>query len=176
MAQTKEGAEKICAAKIGISAEAYRARVLGGEKWCYRGSHWLPIGEFGSDASRHDGLTSICLPCRHDFNKKRYVPIPRISKLGCRFSPVKDGDRKQARARVNFLVRTGRMLNPNLVPCFDCGHTGEDRRHEYDHFQGYAAEHQECVQAVCYACHGKRSRIRGELKQVRGSAGKFTKK
>jgi hypothetical protein len=162
MAQTKEGAEKICAAKIGMSAEEYRGRVLGGEKWCYRGSHWLPVDSFGSDSSRHDGLTAICLPCKREFNKSKYVSRPKVSKMGCRFAPVKDGDKKQARARVNFLVRTGRMLNPNCVPCFDCGHTGEDRRHEYDHFQGYAAEHQECVQVVCTTCHTKREMKRGK--------------
>jgi len=48
--------------------------------------------------------------------------------------------------------------------CAQCGRlcgwchayaTGE-RRHEYDHYLGYAPEHHEHVQAVCTTCHGAR--------------------
>jgi hypothetical protein len=35
------------------------------------------------------------------------------------------------------------------------------RRHEYDHYLGYAAEHHEHVQAVCSKCHHEREEKRG---------------
>jgi hypothetical protein len=75
---------------------------------------------------------------------------------------ARDGDREQARGRVNHLVRVGLLPDPNDVPCTDCGHTGTDRRHEYDHHHGYAPAHHEDVQAVCSGCHHRRERARKE--------------
>lgn len=49
-----------------------------------------------------------------------------------------------------------RRPNPNSLPCVDCGHLGDDRRHEYDHHLGYEAEHHYDVQPVCSKCHAKR--------------------
>lgn len=69
---------------------------------------------------------------------------------------ARDGDKVQARYHVNLEVRSGRLANPNDLPCHDCGHLGADRRHEYDHHLGYAAEHHLDVQAVCTTCHAKR--------------------
>ncbi len=56
-------------------------------------------------------------------------------------SPPRDGDKAQARHRVNVLVRTGRLAHPNALACADCGHIWKqgERRHEYDHYLGYAA-------------------------------------
>lgn len=34
--------------------------------------------------------------------------------------------------------------------------SGGERRHEYDHFKGYAAEHHLDVESVCTICHSKR--------------------
>ena len=70
----------------------------------------------------------------------------------------RDGDKKQARQRINVLVRTGRMPHPNTLPCADCGHVWApgERRHEYDHHKGYAAEHHYEVEPVCSNCHAKR--------------------
>lgn len=47
-----------------------------------------------------------------------------------------DGDKKQARRRINVEVRTGRRPHPNTIPCVDCGHIWKmgERRHEYDHY------------------------------------------
>lgn len=69
--------------------------------------------------------------------------------------PPRDGDREQARQRVNVEVRTGRRPHPNTLPCTDCGHewAAGERRHEYDHHLGYAAAHHMDVQAVCTTCH-----------------------
>lgn len=71
-------------------------------------------------------------------------------------APPRDGDKKQARSQVNVEVRFGRRPNPNTLPCTDCGHLGADRRHEYDHYLGYAAEHHSHVQPVCVFCHKRR--------------------
>lgn len=72
--------------------------------------------------------------------------------------PPRDGDKLQARQRINVEVRTGRRLHPNTMPCADCGHVWRDgeRRHEYDHHLGYAAQHHGDVQAVCTLCHAAR--------------------
>ena len=72
--------------------------------------------------------------------------------------PPRDGDRVQARQRINVEVRMGRRPRPNSLPCVDCGHIHSEggRRHEYDHHLGYAAAHHYDVEAVCTDCHAKR--------------------
>lgn len=78
--------------------------------------------------------------------------------------PARDDDKEQARQRINVEVRTGRRPHPNALPCEDCGHVhvpGE-RRHEYDHYLGYAAEHHLDVQSVCTLCHAKRDSARAK--------------
>ncbi|MBP7548709.1 MAG: hypothetical protein KA761_00365 [Gemmatimonadaceae bacterium] len=90
----------------------------------------------------------------------------------------RDGDREQARQRVNVLVRTGRAPHPNTLPCADCGHVwvvGE-RRHEYDHHLGYAAAHHYDVEAVCTSCHRRRCFDRGELTGETQRAGGLARK
>lgn len=77
---------------------------------------------------------------------------------GRRHVGARDGDKKQARRRVNHLVAIGVFVRPELVPCVDCGHIGNDRKHEYDHFLGYGAEHHEHIHALCKPCHVARSR------------------
>jgi hypothetical protein len=76
--------------------------------------------------------------------------------------PARDGDKVQARRAVNVEVRTGRRPHPNSLPCVDCGHTHapNERRHEYDHHLGYAAEHHLHVEAVCTTCHAARDNAR----------------
>ena len=73
-------------------------------------------------------------------------------------SPARDGDKVQARQRINVEVRTGRRPHPNTLPCVDCGHVWSkgERRHEYDHHLGYAPEHHLAVEPVCTLCHAKR--------------------
>lgn len=76
--------------------------------------------------------------------------------------PPRDGDKKQARKRVNVLVRTGRIPRPNALPCTDCGHVWSpgERRHEYDHYLGYGAAHHLDVQPVCTTCHAQRDAVK----------------
>lgn len=83
---------------------------------------------------------------------------PRTGRPGPGPKAARDGDREQARQRINVEVRTGRRQHPNTLPCADCGHVwceGE-RRHEYDHHLGYAHEHHLDVESVCTTCHAKR--------------------
>jgi hypothetical protein len=70
-------------------------------------------------------------------------------------------EHKKARQTVNVAVRLGRLPRPNDLPCKDCGHiwTVGERRHEYDHYLGYAPEHWLDVQAVCTKCHAKRDSV-----------------
>lgn len=84
-------------------------------------------------------------------------------------TPPRDGDKKQARQRINVLVRTGRLAHPNTMPCVDCGHvwTHGERRHEYDHHLGYGAAHHLDVQVVCTICQRARSMRRGEISVVK---------
>lgn len=84
--------------------------------------------------------------------------------------PPRDGDKIQARQRINVEVRTGYRPHPNTLPCTDCGHVyapGE-RRHEYDHHLGYAAEHHYDVEPVCSTCHSNRDCVKQKAACKRG--------
>lgn len=160
MPQTPEGADKVAARRLGVSVDEYRERRAAGEKHCVSCRGWRPRDAFGVDRSRFDGLAAACLECRKARHDASYVQTPRVSRTGLRTIGAREGDKVQARAWVNLLVKTGRLPKPNDVPCTDCGHvwTEGERRHEYDHFLGYAAEHHEHVQAVCTTCHRRRDK------------------
>lgn len=81
---------------------------------------------------------------------------PKTGRPGPQPKKFVSGDKEQARHRVNREVAAGALPNPNSVPCADCGHIGNDKRHEYDHWNGYDADHFLDVQSVCTACHAKR--------------------
>lgn len=95
-------------------------------------------------------------------NTRAVASYPRVNPLTGRSGPAPkpaiDGDRRQARQRINVEVRTGRRPHPNMLPCVDCGHIWRPggRRHEYDHHLGYAAAHHLDVQSVCTICHALR--------------------
>ena len=143
------------AARIGLTWTEYADRLNRGELWCYRDQSWHPAGEFGIDRSRSTGRAASCRRSTNAASRRRYQrkPSPEPGRV---FVPPRDGDQKQARRRVNHLVAVGVIPNPNEVPCTDCRHLGDDRRHEYDHYLGYAAEHHEDVEAVCSTCHHAR--------------------
>lgn len=97
----------------------------------------------------------------------------RPAMSGPKPNPARDGDKVQARARVNTQVQHGLRPHPNTLPCVDCGHvwTPGGRRHEYDHHQGYAAEHHEDVEPVCVRCHKKRDcKKKAQTSCLRGHA------
>ena len=83
---------------------------------------------------------------------------PKTGRSGPAPNPPRDGDRIQARQRVNVEVRTGHRPHPNTLPCADCGHVWAegDHGHQYDHYMGYAAEHHLDVEPVCTKCHAAR--------------------
>lgn len=70
----------------------------------------------------------------------------------------RDGDKRQARQRVRYLVKTGRLLNPHTLLCVLCGRPAT----EYDHYLGYDAAHHETVQPVCRPCNTRVGFARGE--------------
>lgn len=143
-------------------------------KCCTRCKAEHPLDAFGKDRSRSDGFAASCLASRRAHFARTY-PKPGPRKYRPDPNPPRDGDRQQARQRVNVEVRTGRRPHPNSLPCEDCGHVWKpgDRRHEYDHYRGYGAEHHGDVQAVCTTCHRARGDQRGETAQVRGVRGRF---
>jgi hypothetical protein len=165
MAQTHDGAMKIAAKRAGISLRAFEARVARGEKWCVGHKAFHPRTGFGQDVSRYDGLASSCIEWRRDRYRSSYVSQATGAPKGPPAAAPRTGDKRQARRRINVLVRSGRLARPNSLPCFDCGHVCKkpvDKRHEYDHYLGYSREHHYDVQAVCTNCHAKRAVARGE--------------
>lgn len=174
MAQTRNGAILVAAQRTGCTPDEYRERVDRGEKWCTYCRDWHVVASFGSDTSRSDGLSSICRLARariyaEKYRRKCFCPIQR----GRSFVPARDGDKRQARRRINFFVEQGIIPNPNDIPCVDCGHIYEEggRRHEYDHHMGYLAEFHETVEAVCSTCHRQRAIRRGEWQRKPRSNG-----
>lgn len=156
------GSRKAAAHRLHLPLEDYLAHVRAGEKYCWRCRAWHARSEFGVERDRPDGLTPYCLASKRV--KVRRKPGPPKGRLRGWRVPARDGDRKQARARVNYLVQVGRLAHPSSLPCVDCGHVWSfgEKRHEYDHHLGYAAEHQLDVEPVCTECHDHRTRSRGE--------------
>lgn len=106
-----------------------------------------------------------CRACRNDRSRRAYTPVADPHP-GPRPHPPRPGDKRQARHRVNYQVDIGARPDPNALPCTDCGHiyTPGGKRHEYDHAAGYGEEAHEFVEAVCSACHHRRSAERGEAR------------
>ena len=127
-------------------------------RWCTGCKERHPLMAFGRDVSRPDGLNPTCKEFKNRRARLNHVSraVPG-SRRGPAPIPERDGDRLQARRSVNHLVETGRLPSPNDVPCTDCGHvTGDGRRHEYDHFMGYASGNHLKVEPVCSKCHHNR--------------------
>lgn len=158
------GVLKVAARKAGVSFEEYQLRRAGGQKWCLRCKCWHPVARFGLDASRYDGLNASCGLGRRRFHADTYVATPEDQRkpMGPPAHAPRAGDKAQARHYINLQVRKGMRPHPNLLPCTDCGHNWipHQKRHEYDHHLGYAAEHHGDVQPVCTRCHAARERAR----------------
>jgi hypothetical protein len=179
MAGTAAGVRKQAAQRIGISLDEYERRLAAGERWCFACRAWHPRDAFHVDRSRSDGLARACKESRNRSGREKYEPVPDDQRRppGPPPNPPRDGDTEQARQRINVLVRTGKIPHPNELPCADCGHVyveGE-RRHEYDHHLGYAAEHHYDVEAVCTVCHTRRGEERGEIRHARGHTGRYVR-
>ncbi len=64
VAQTKIGAMKTAAKKVGVPFSTYIGKVNAGLKFCYAARHWTLRQNFQKDSSRGDGLASACKACR----------------------------------------------------------------------------------------------------------------
>lgn len=64
------GNRKTSARRIGVTADEYERRLAAGEKWCHGCKGWHPVGEFGRDRSRGDGLSSTCLQARTNASER----------------------------------------------------------------------------------------------------------
>lgn len=162
MAGAAIGVLKTAAKRAGLAVDVYRSLVASGRKFCWRCRAWHPREVFTADRTRTDGLNSSYSESRNRAERSGYKPRPRISKRGAFYAETRDGDKRQARARVNHHVDVGLLPDPNDLPCADCGHSYRDgeRRHEYDHYLGYGAADQLHVQAVCTTCHRRREETR----------------
>jgi len=143
MAGTKEGLAKSAAARMGITIEERDCRMASGQKWCTAHKAWHPAAEFPADRSRFDGRKAKCLAADRGKPWKARDPV-----------------KVKARRAVRVAVRDGRMASPDDLACLDCGHRGDDRRHEYDHHRGYDEAHRLDVEAVCTLCHATREKAR----------------
>jgi len=172
---SKEGTLKVAAKRIGIPFYEYKKRIANGEKWCHGCKDWHHKSAFGKDKNRGDKLSAICRDYRNRNAREKYVPVPKYmrKKPGPKRITNRDGDKRQARKRVNQEVKIGNLPNPNELACTDCGHIGNDKRHEYDHYLGYSEEHFFDVEPLCSRCHIHRAFTRGEIRQKRDKKGRF---
>lgn len=150
------GVLKTAAKRLGLDLDEYLSLRASGLKPCCRCKKWKAVDDFGRESNRGDGRDSKCKSCRSVLCRMAYRP--KEKKPHGWTAPARDGDKLQARRRVNYLVEQGRIAHPNSHPCSDCGHVFEEgaRRHEYDHARGYSPENQLYVEPVCSACHAKR--------------------
>ena len=120
------------------------------------------LSEFCRDASWPHGHAYVCNECRNARQREKYVRKPARSRCGILLAPTRDGDKRQARARVNHLVEIGAIPRPEDLGCIDCGDMQgfASARHEYDHAKGYDGANQFYVEPVCAHCHRVREEAR----------------
>lgn len=70
---------------------------------------------------------------------------------GLRRAPEREGDKKQARDRIAYLVRIGRIPRARRQACAECG----TRAAEYHHRNGYGIGYHEDVIPLCKWCHAQ---------------------
>lgn len=160
MAQTKDGAVKVAAKRIGIPVAEYKANIHNELLWCTGCQAWHKEDGFNYDKSRWSGRSQSCRDYLKVEYRKRYKPVTpeNRKRMGPPPGSERPGDKKQARHRVNVLVRTSKIPRPNDLSCSDCGHIHKkgERRHEYDHHEGYAIGKHTVVIALCSKCHHRR--------------------
>lgn len=142
MPGTREGVLRGAATHLGLTLEEYLGRIEAGLKWCTGCRAWHDRSAFSRDRTTGDGLKTDCVAA---------------SRARPRRKREKD-DRLRARVTVHRAYQRGDLPHPNAVPCVDCGHVWADgeRRHEYDHHNGYDEPHWLDVEAVCTTCHAER--------------------
>lgn len=141
------GIQKRVAQLTKLSLYEYQQKISSGFKYCYGCKGWKQKSEFATDLSRGDKLKSLCRPC---VKGKGYSSRKRIQSV----------EKVRAHRAIQMRVRRGTLPHPDTINCSDCGHIGNDRRHEYDHYNGYQGEAKFQVQAVCSMCHASRHKLR----------------
>lgn len=152
------GIEKIAAKKTGLSLEDYHSRITNNEKWCTRCRCWHSVAEFGIDLNRTDGRSAQCRRSKRVIQRALNFGRGRRGWL----TETRDGDKLQARRRVNYLVEQGIIPHSDDIPCVDCADMvfSTNYRHEYDHVHGYNGANQLYVEPVCVKCHRNREEAR----------------
>ncbi len=149
---SKAGAIKVAAGRLGISFQEYMERINNDYTCCTICGAWKKNDEFCKDRSRPRGIAKRCKSCSAGITRRKSMRA-RQSR-----AEKRDGDYRQARARINADVRLGLRPNPNELYCAKCGHKGEDKRHEYHHVMGYSPEHHNDVLPLCTICHQEETR------------------
>lgn len=128
-------------------------------EWC--DATCRPCGARLTPENRVEPGRRICRTCRNAWVRSRYVRRGPPPRRGWQV-PARDGDKKQARRRVNYLVEQGLIPKPADLPCMDCADSvfSHDYRHEYDHYAGYDGPNQLLVEVVCSKCHRNREAAR----------------
>ncbi len=147
MGQTKTGAIKVAAKKADLSVEEYLNFIANDLKKCTICKRWLTTNNFPKDKSRHDCLSSKCREC-----SRAIWRIKNITSSNKRIQR-RNGDKKQAMARINSDIESGLRPSPNDLFCALCGHLGTDKKHEYHHPSGYSELHHYDVIPLCTTCH-----------------------
>jgi len=76
MAQTKEGAIKAGAKRLGVSIEEYKLHIKKKEKWCTTCKSWNKYSFFAKGLGSY-GLASQCKKCQSEYGKRHHIPIPK---------------------------------------------------------------------------------------------------
>lgn len=120
-----------------------------------------PCGAILTDENRVERGRRLCKTCRSVRQRAAYVKKGHPGRRGW-LTPIRDGDKKQARRRINYLVEQGFLPCAADVSCTDCAdHLPEPGgRHEYDHALGYDGVNQLYAEVVCQRCHRNREELR----------------
>ena len=146
MAQTKEGAIKTASKKAGLTVQEYLDKISSGLKKCTICKVWKPLDCFNKNKAAHNGLSASCKDCQKALWRLRAM-------TGHKRIKRRSGDKKQAKSRIIHDVVLGLRPHPKDLFCAICGHKGDDKRHEYHHWQGYSAMHHYDVLPLCSKCH-----------------------
>lgn len=165
------------------AAKPARGFYFGAEmKQCPNCKEIKPFGRFNKNKSKPDGLQNYCKVCQaiknHKYNQssKGKTRIKRIRKTEQwkvyqdRYSKSDKGrtsnlrkvlkyDKnnpavKKAHDAVYYARKTGKLPNPEILNCAECG----NRAAEYHHYKGYSKENRLNVVPVCTKCHSEITR------------------
>lgn len=115
--------------------------------------------EFCRCRAARDGRSSWCKDCQAVYMRTRRGD-PESRRRNSKASDRRHPERRAAREKVKDAIRAGRIPSARTLLCKDCGHPAAS----YDHAFGY--DRPLDVEAVCFRCHGLRSRGRGEHARV----------